>query len=259
MGRPKKKGVDYIPLDVKDGKTIYSLERLYGNNGFSFFIKLLRILASEETHSFCLNKPSNKVFLLSKTMVSETEMNEILQTLMYLDQIDEKLFKKGVIWCQGLVDRLEGVYQKRGVSVPEKPVIATETNDSATEGTQSKVKESKVKESRNTYGEFGNVLLTEKEHEKLKKKFNSSLEEKIEELSVGIASKGYKYKSHYATILSWARKKEKEEAKGIKINSVHQAKIVEDDNIAKALLEKESRETETRDGTGANLQIINQV
>ena len=29
----------------------------------------------------------------------------------------------------------------------------------------------------------------------------------IEEVDTGIESKGYKYKSHYATILSWARRK----------------------------------------------------
>jgi hypothetical protein len=55
------------------------------------------------------------------------------------------------------------------------------------------------------YGEFQNVLLTDEEYEKLKVKFNSSLAGMIENLSAGIASKGYKYKSHYATILNWDR------------------------------------------------------
>src|SRR3990167_3118246 len=50
------------------------------------------------------------------------------------------------------------------------------------------------------YGEFGNVLLTEDEYRKLEERFNSQLSAMIENLSGGIESKGYKYKSHYATI-----------------------------------------------------------
>ena len=52
------------------------------------------------------------------------------------------------------------------------------------------------------YGEFQNVLLTDDEYAKLEK---SNLLSYIEKLSSYIASKGKKYKSHYATILTWAR------------------------------------------------------
>lgn len=55
-------------------------------------------------------------------------------------------------------------------------------------------------------GQFKNVKLSAPEYEKLKLQFNGSLESKIESLSEYIASKGKKYKSHYATILQWARK-----------------------------------------------------
>lgn len=62
------------------------------------------------------------------------------------------------------------------------------------------------------YGEFKNVLLTENELNKLKEQF-SDYEEKINKLSVYIASKGVKYKSHYATILNWSRKEPKKQEK----------------------------------------------
>lgn len=58
------------------------------------------------------------------------------------------------------------------------------------------------------YGEFGNVLLKEDEYQKLIEKLgekNTAI--LIGELDTGIESKGYKYKSHYATILNWARRK----------------------------------------------------
>jgi hypothetical protein len=63
------------------------------------------------------------------------------------------------------------------------------------------------------FGQFLNVFLTTEEYEKLKTRFNSQTEEKIEELSEALKSKaGYenKYKDHYATILSWDRRNAKE-------------------------------------------------
>ena len=59
----------------------------------------------------------------------------------------------------------------------------------------------------NFYGEFKNVKLTKEEYAKLEK---SNLLPYIEKLSSYIASKGKKYKSHYATILNWSRKEHKE-------------------------------------------------
>jgi len=58
------------------------------------------------------------------------------------------------------------------------------------------------------FGEFENVKLTEEEYTKLVEKLGeNNTKLMIEELSTGIASKGYKYKSHYATILSWSRRR----------------------------------------------------
>jgi hypothetical protein len=61
---------------------------------------------------------------------------------------------------------------------------------------------------KNTYGEFQKVRLTLEEFSKLKER----LGEKntlilISELDSYIASKGKRYTSHYATILTWARKR----------------------------------------------------
>lgn len=55
------------------------------------------------------------------------------------------------------------------------------------------------------YGEYNNVLLTDDELEKLKAEY-PDYQDRIERLSGYIASKGNKYKSHYATIRNWARK-----------------------------------------------------
>lgn len=65
------------------------------------------------------------------------------------------------------------------------------------------------------YGEFANVLLTDNEHQNLIGKFSDQgTKERIEQLSSGIASKGYKYKSHYAAILTWDRMDKKRQTNG---------------------------------------------
>lgn len=69
----------------------------------------------------------------------------------------------------------------------------------------------KEKDKKKKYGEFQNVLLTDKEYHKLEE---SNLLSYIETLSRYIESTGKKYKSHYATILNWSnRDKTKEESK----------------------------------------------
>lgn len=61
-------------------------------------------------------------------------------------------------------------------------------------------------DNKHKYGEFENVLLSDEEFEKLKKKFPTDYPRRIEDLSVYIKSKNKRYSSHYATILAWARK-----------------------------------------------------
>ena len=89
--------------------------------------------------------------------------------------------------------------------------------------------EAKHKPEKHKYGEYQNVLLTDAEYEKLKKEF-SDLPERIERLSEYIASKGIKYKSHYATIKAWARRdREKMDKGGFKqTDMTAQMKEIED-------------------------------
>ena len=65
---------------------------------------------------------------------------------------------------------------------------------------------SPTKPTKHKYGEFRNVLLTDDEVVKLQEKFPHDWTQRIENLSEGIARKGYKYKSHYLAILNWAKK-----------------------------------------------------
>lgn len=63
------------------------------------------------------------------------------------------------------------------------------------------------KKEKHKYGSLKNVLLTDEEFTKLQNRFED-IDERIERLSLYISSSGKSYKSHYATILSWAKKDE---------------------------------------------------
>jgi len=71
--------------------------------------------------------------------------------------------------------------------------------------------EDEKKPAKHKYGEYKNVLLTDEEYAKLQALFPVDLPARIERLSEYIASKGAKYKSHYATIRAWANRDGKQQ------------------------------------------------
>lgn len=66
----------------------------------------------------------------------------------------------------------------------------------------------KTQQTKDSYGEFNKVLLTKDESAKLVDKLGKkNTDDLITELDAYIASKGKRYSSHYATLLTWARRK----------------------------------------------------
>lgn len=93
----------------------------------------------------------------------------------------------------------------------------TETLDSLTDKDERPVdgratsKPSRSTPPQNSYGEFSNVKMTTAEFDKLVQAEGAERANAlIEELSSYLASSGKRYKSHYATLLNWGRRKDKE-------------------------------------------------
>ena len=156
MGRPSKQTVDYFPHDCEGKKTIFTLESLYGNDGYAFWFKLLELLGSTEGHLYNLTKPADKLYLYSRAKVSEELGEKILSTLSDLEAICPKLYAKRLIWCDNFVERLRGVYDKRHTDIPVKPSIRGENPGSRGDNPQSKAKQSKL-----NYPEWVDVELFE--------------------------------------------------------------------------------------------------
>lgn len=142
---------------------MFILEQKWGNDGYSFWFKLLEILGSSDGHYICLGNPSTREFLVAKTHLEVDLCYRILDLLAELEAIDRDLWEtEKVIWCQNLVDNVGGVYQKRRADLPQKPSFRNQkprTSDvsgaetphskvSDAETPQSKVKESKVNKSK---------------------------------------------------------------------------------------------------------------
>ena len=124
-----------------------------GNDGYAFWFKLLELLGSTKGHVLDAENTATREFLSAISRLSVEQCYEILNLLADLDAIDQELWKKHhVIWCQNFVDNLEPVYRKRKTETPTKPSFCDENSSiddvSVTESTQSKVKESKVDETR---------------------------------------------------------------------------------------------------------------
>lgn len=102
----------------------------------------------------------------------------------------------------------------------------------------------------NRLGEFNNVILSDEELKKLKEKFPNDYKERIEALSVYMKSKGKTYKSHYATVLSWARKEERENADKPKAQEPKKYKTFEKEDWERDDFKAETMPEELREKLG---------
>jgi hypothetical protein len=90
---------------------------------------------------------------------------------------------------------------------PKNKPKTTQKQAKTSPNTKTKTNTNTNTNNKRLYGECANVLLTDDEFQKIKDKGYTEL---IEELSLYIASKGDKYKNHYAVICQWANRRKKE-------------------------------------------------
>ncbi len=231
MSRPQKHTVDYFAhdADASQGKTLSILFNHFGHEGISAWWQLLEQISKTENHVIGIGNPEELEYLAATMRFQPARLKEILSKMADLQAIDKELLNAGMIWSQNFVGRLEPVYKVRKQSLPTRPELSgtktalsvSETELSIPENPQSKVKESKVKETivnktkrekgsegeaRRVFGEFQNVYLSSDEYDKLVKRLGEdSARDLIERLGAYMKSRRKKYDSHYATILNWAR------------------------------------------------------
>jgi len=159
MARPEKNTVEYFPHYVNSGKTLYTLEKRYGNDGYAFLFKVLETLGKSENHFIDCRNPADWEFLLAKTNVNEVTATEIMELLTKLGTFDEELWSHRIIFCSSFLENIKSVYERRKRKCMQKYDLCkhlqikckhkpNSTDVNANQSTQSKVKESRVKKSK---------------------------------------------------------------------------------------------------------------
>ncbi len=164
---------------------------------------------------------------LSKREIKAVSRNISKHVLAFFE-LDEN----GLYYNKGVdeeIKRRKAYSESRGKNGIKKHVKASLPKKERSQGEENE---------KSAYGELENVLLTDEEYKKLKEKFPNRYKGLIDSLSMYIEAKGDKYKSHYATILSWERKKD-EEKRANRGNS-----SFDTDDFFQAALERSAREIE---------------
>ena len=151
--------------------------------------------------------------------------------LLYNERMEEEANKRKA-FSESRRKNLRKRYEKESPTYVATSVVHMEN---ANENVNINVNVNEI-ENEIKYGTFKNVILSKEEYEKLKEKHPSTYKKQIDNLSYYIESKGDKYKSHYATILSWERKNEREDG----FNSF------DTDDFFQAALERSSKRIKER-------------
>lgn len=222
MGRPQKQTAEYFPHFTESGKTMFILEEKWGNDGYTFWYKLMELLSMQSGHYYDCSADESKIYLTAVTRLQERTVDEIIQTLVKLGDLDKDLWEQHkIIWCQELVDSLEPLYKKRTVSVPKKPVFDAETpaeqpaedvKEPEKEPAKKGRKKKKDEPGKIRYAEF--VTMTQEEHDNLVERFGEQgAKRAIEILDNYKGSSGRTYKSDYRAILGWVSERMAEESR----------------------------------------------
>lgn len=141
--------------------------------------------------------------VISSTLhVSESKVQRVLKALENEHQIEQqttphKRLISIINWSDYQTDEQPIKQQVNNKRTTTEQQVNTNKNDKNDKNVKNDI--------RIALGTFANVHLTDSEFEKLQVAFPDYLD-RIERLSAYMESKGVTYKSHYATILNWARK-----------------------------------------------------
>lgn len=192
MSRPKKQTVDYFPHDCLHKGTMFIIEQKYGNDGYSFWFKLLELLGTSEGHFIDCNNQHDWLFLTAKTRLTEDLCTEILNMLASLKAIDQELWELSkIIWSDNFIGRIADAYRNRTSGIPIKPAMngkkPSSIGVSDVRNPQTKLKETKLKETI-TIPDWIDKGLWEAFKEK-RKELKKPLTGKAEELAIGKLTK----------------------------------------------------------------------
>lgn len=172
MPRPQKAGVEYFPLDVENDDKLDLIEAEFGLTGFAVIVKLYQRIY--KLGYFCEWNDEVALLFGKRLGTGGKAVSEIVSAAIRRSLFDEEIYRKyGVLTSRGIQKRyFEIVARRRNVEVEQRYLLVSrdlipvnvnimyaetpvnvntmqaETPENACRSTQSKVKESKGKESK---------------------------------------------------------------------------------------------------------------
>jgi len=198
-----------IPATVRYDERLSSTEKLlYGE---------ITALSNKVGFCFATNRYFAELYNLNEATISVGIKR--LAECGYIDITIEQNYKRKIYLLDSRVlENSKGVYQENLTGVLEKSntgVLGKSKDNNININT---INNNKInKEPKHRYGEYGNILLSDKEMDKLKAEFPFDWEQRIENISGYCKSTGRTYKDYLATIRNWARR----EKKSVSWNDVH--------------------------------------
>ncbi len=122
MARPFKTTCDYFPHYTEPGKTLFTIERKYGNDGYSVLFKTFEMIGKADHHFIELNNPGVQEYFTARCGCDNAI--EIVRMLANMGTFDFTLLQKfNVIYSEAFVNNLKSLYARRGVYVCSKADI----------------------------------------------------------------------------------------------------------------------------------------
>lgn len=208
MARPKKEGLDYFPKDTGSfsDRKIRRLMNEFGAKGYTIFDCVLCQIYSDK--GYYTKRDSEFDFDIADTLcdgITENLVCEVINGCLRIGLFNKELFDKYSVLTSSGIQKRYVLAKKTGVIMESMRVNSDETPVNSEESTQSKVKKSKVKESKEEYCE--NVFLKSDEYEKLRIEFGDELKAALSELSNYKLRSGKEYVSDYHALIGWVKDK----------------------------------------------------
>lgn len=124
-----KNTAEFFPFKVKDGKTLFVLQRKYGLAGVGFFTQIMRWLSQSPGHYYQYVDEYDKDRLNQFCGVGESDTKAMIQDMVNTEKLDPELWRKyQVIYSQDFVDELAELYRRRKAEPPTREWVLSQVS-----------------------------------------------------------------------------------------------------------------------------------
>ena len=124
LAQPKKITAEWFPFYVRDGRTLFALQKKYGLAGIGFFTQTFRYLGQTPSHFFCFGDEYERMRFIDFCGTVESECSAMLTIMANTGKIDKELWEEhDVVWSIEYVESLKELYRRRRSTAPTREFV----------------------------------------------------------------------------------------------------------------------------------------